>query len=272
MGNPAEERTVFSGFINEEPLFADVAVKGWDLAANDPPDIECDLEDGRRVGVELTSWLDEAQMSSAKGKENLEQPFKKLLKWEPNNTENFRMVWLFAKKRLKKNDEQAFRSELLMLIDQLDKRWPAEADWQSPQAFAWSDFAQYATLKKYLDRLNIYPRMQRATIKGGIGWLTFPCNGGSYSRSMVDALYNCIKGKINKYSAKPTTVNHFYLLAHYDKAFAYNSPVEAINFGYKEAVRSTAERIGPKVGVFEKSFVYVSMSDDQKVFQMYPSA
>ena len=271
MGNPTEEKTVFASFIKEEPMFAGAAVMGWDLVPIDPPDIECDLEDGRTVGVELTSWLDEIQMGQAKRKEILERPFEKLLMWEPNNTENFGLVWLSAKKRLRSSDEQAFRSELLSLVDQLDKRWPTERDWQSPQGFLWNDFAGFSTLKKYLDAMSIYPRVGRTKTKGQIGWLTFPMKGGVDSPdSMVDALFDCLQAKVNKYSAKPPNVNEFHLLVHYDQAFAYNSPVEAIGFGYEDAVAAVLARIGSAVGVFDRIFVYVSVNDGQKVFRMYP--
>ncbi len=271
MGNPTKEKAVFARFIKEEQMFADAAVKRWDLAPSDPPDIECDLEDGRTVGVELTSWLDEIQMGQAKRKEILERSFEKLLMWEPNNTENFGLVWLSAKRRLQFDDEQAFRSELLILLDQLDKRWPTEPDWQSPQGFLWNDFAGFSTLKKYLDAVDIHPRVGRARTRGQIGWMTFPMNGGAYSpNSMVDALYDCTQAKVSKYSAKPANVNEFHLLVHYDQAFAYNSPVEAIDFGYEDAVAAVLARIGSAVGVFDRIFVYVSVKDGQKVFRMYP--
>jgi hypothetical protein len=63
----------------------------------------------------------------------------------------------------------------------------------------------------------------------------------------------------------------FHLLVHYDKAFAYNTPVRGIDFGYAEAVQAAAARIGSAVGVFDKIYVYVPVTDGQKVFRLYPA-
>jgi hypothetical protein len=60
------------------------------------------------------------------------------------------------------------------------------------------------------------------------------------------------------------------LLVHYDKAFAYNTPVHGIGFGYPEAVKAAAARIRRNVGVFKKIFVFVPVSDGQQAFQLYP--
>jgi hypothetical protein len=93
MGNPAEERDVFSGFLVALPTFANAAVTNWRQPAQDPPDIEADLADGRKVGVELTSWLDESQIGREKKVEFLEQSFRDAIKPDPpNETEHIHLV------------------------------------------------------------------------------------------------------------------------------------------------------------------------------------
>jgi hypothetical protein len=162
-------------------MFADVAVQKWSQPANDPPDIECYLFDGSKVGLELTSWLDKDQISRAKQAEKIEEPFRRFLRFEPNNTENFYFVVISTKKRLQKVDESKFRLDLLALISELDKRWNKEPDWQSPQGFSWSDFKGYPILEKYVEGLDIQPRMPSRPStenKGRPGWLQFPLRGG----------------------------------------------------------------------------------------------
>ena len=118
--------------------------------AKDPPDIEVDLAEGRKVGVELTSWLDESQIGREKKFEFMEQSFRDAIKPEPpNETEHVFLVWLFPKRRMADTDRAAFRSELLALIDAMDKRWESEPDWSSPQGFAYTDFTNHPTLAKY---------------------------------------------------------------------------------------------------------------------------
>ena len=74
MGDSAEERRVFTAFLSVAPLFAGAAIIDWRQPTKDPPDIDCDLEDGRKVGVELTSWLDESQIGSEKKVETSSPP------------------------------------------------------------------------------------------------------------------------------------------------------------------------------------------------------
>lgn len=87
---------------------------------------------------------------------------------------------------------------------------------------------------------------------------------------MVDPLCEVVRAKIAKYTAKPAGTHEYHLLVHYDKAFVYNTPVHGIDFGYAEAVQAAAARIGSSVGVFDKIFVYVPVTEGQKVFRLYP--
>ena len=78
-----------------------------------------------------------------------------------------------------------------------------------------------------------------------------------------------INAKITKYSAKPVGSAAFFLLVHYDyKAYAHNSPVEAIGFGYPEAVAEVSRRLGGATGVFDGVFVYVDTTDGRKSFKV----
>jgi hypothetical protein len=160
MGNPAEERKVFEGFVKAAPMFAGVAVSRWAQPKLDPPDIECDLTDGRKIGVELTSWLEESQIGRAKSIESFEKSIRDAIKPEPpNETEHIRFLWMSVKWKMAPADASAFRSELLTLTEEIDRRWDSEPNWDSPQGFQWDDFSVYPTLKKHLDVLEIHPRI-----------------------------------------------------------------------------------------------------------------
>ena len=203
-GNPTEEREVFTGFLTASPMFAGAAVTDWRQPAQDPPDVEADLADGRKVGVELTSWLDESQIGREKKVEFIEFSFRDAIKPEPpNETDHICLVWLSPKRRMVATDRAAFRSELLALMDAIDKRWESQPDWTSPQGFAYTDFTKHPTLAKYLQSLDVHPRrpsVGSSMRKGSVHWLTFPARGGAYSPDwMVDALCQCIEAKTTKY-------------------------------------------------------------------------
>jgi len=272
MGNPAEEKRMFTAFLNDWPLFAGSPVVSWTQPQSDPPDIACDLKDGRTIGLELTNWLNERQIASAKEQESMEEPFQRALLGVRNETQHLKLVWMNVKERLRKEDEAALRDEMTRLMLYLDKRFESEVDWQSPQGFVWHDFAGYSTLARYFAHLHIHPRRARrsATEPPAIGWLTFPCPAGAYSPDWaVDALSANIKAKIEKYSEKPTGLAAFFLLVHYDfKAYAYNSPVEGIGFSYPQAVAEASRRLGGSTGVFDGIFVYVDTTNRQKSFKV----
>ena len=229
-------------------MFSGSPVTNWSQPQKDPPDIECYLHDNRTIGLELTNWLDEKQIASAKGQESIEEPFRRALHMVSNQTQHFQLVWMNAKERLRKGDEAALRDEMIHLIAFLDERWATEPRWQSPQGFDWNDFASYPTLARYFVSLEIHARHtpRLATESSAPGWLSFPCRGEAYSPDWsVDALCRNILAKIAKYSAKPTGLANFFLLVHYDfKAYAYNSPVEGIGFSYPEAVAESSRRLG----------------------------
>jgi hypothetical protein len=169
----------------------------------------------------------------------------------------------------------AFRAELLKLVEEVDGRWDGEEEWQSPQRCWWTDFSRYPTLAKYLSQVRFFPRSRfggSSSNKGGQGWLTFPCRGGAYSeRSMVEALLARLSGKIQKHAARPVGLNEFHLLVHYDLAWAYNSPVEALNFKFADAACAGADFVADDPGAFDRIFLFVPHSDEsQKVFQLYP--
>ena len=160
MGNPADEKRVFEGFLDAAPLFAGAEVTKWSQPKNDPPDIECDLVDGRKIGLELTSWLDESQIEQAKSLESLEKSIRDAIKPEPpNHTQHIYSLWMFPRRRMLATDAAAFREELLMLTEEIDRRWDGEIDWHEPRSFQWDDFSQYPTLGEHLDAVDVHPRI-----------------------------------------------------------------------------------------------------------------
>jgi len=275
VGNPLAEKNMFTAFLAAAPDFAGEGVQNWCQPKQDPPDVMCTTVSDRQVGLELTEWLDQGQIADAKGTETIEDSIRKAIRPEPpNNTEHIHLAWLLTlpKARVKPADASAFRTELLQLVDEVDNRWDAEQEWQSPQGCWWLDFSCYPTLGKYLSQVRFFPRSAfRNWSKGGQHWLTFPLPGGAYSEdSMVAALRARLGDKIQKYPARPGGLDEFDLLVHYDLAWAYNSPVETLTFKFADAARAGGEFIGDDPGVFDRIFLFVPQNEAQKVFQLYP--
>ncbi len=64
-----EEGTIFRTFHARKPNFAGEAVS-WSPGV-DPPDVLCETDKGRKIGVELGEWLHESQTTRARALEIL---------------------------------------------------------------------------------------------------------------------------------------------------------------------------------------------------------
>ena len=271
------EKSIFTEFLNAAPNFAGENIASWGQPKEDPPDVFCTTTAGRTIGIELTEWLDQGQMSEAKGLESIERSILTAIQPDPpNNTEHIHFASLLTlpRARVRPADAGLFRAELLRLVDEVDSRWDSESWWHSAQGCQWVDFGRYPALGKYLSQVHFFPRSafgHWSSTKGGQRWLTFQCRGGAYSEdSMVDALLKRIEDKIQKYAARPAHLNGFDLLVHYDLAWAYNSPVETPWFRFADAARVGADFIGDDPGAFDRIFLFVPIEAGQRVFQLYP--
>jgi hypothetical protein len=277
MGDPNAEKAVFAAFLTAAPEFAGEPVATWSQPKQDPPDVLCTTSTGRQVGLELTQWLDEEQIAEAKREESVEDSIRKAIQPEPpNDTEHIYFAWLLTlpNARMKPTDAATFRTELLQLIDYVDKRWSAEPFWQSPQGCFWRDFGQYPVLGKYLSEVHFFPRKafrKWTSTKGSRHWLTFQLRGGPYSEhGMATALNDRLSAKIQKHPVRPDGLDEFDLLVHYDLAWVYNSPVETLAFSFADAANAGADLVSGNPGSFDRIFLFVPHNESQPVFELYP--
>ena len=277
MGDPVAEKAVFAAFLAAAPEFAGEPVATWLQPKQDPPDVLCTTAGGRQVGLELTQWLDEGQITAAKREESIEDSIRRAIQPDPpNDTEHIHFAQLLTlpNARMKQADAKAFRTELLQLIDHVDQRWEAEPFWQSTQGCLWDDFSRYPTVGKYLSRVHFFPRSRFrnwTSTKGSRHWLLFLPRGGPYSEhAMVAALKNRLSDKIQKYAARPGGLDEFDLLVHYDLAWVYNCPVETLAFSFADAANAGAALIGANPGSFDRIFLFVPHNETQTVFELYP--
>jgi hypothetical protein len=251
-------------------------VQKWHSPEQDPPDVLCTTAAGRQVGLELTGWLDQGQIAEAKKAETITDSIQKLIGPEPNSTKHIHFARLetLPKARVKPARRSTFRSEFLQLVNEVDTRWPAEQFWQSAAGYKWKDFTSYPVLRKCLSAVHFFPRskwLNWPLTKGSQRWLAFPLQGGVHSEEpMVTALRARLTCKIQKYAAKPSGLDEFDLLIHYDLARVYNSPVETLAFGFADAARAAADFIGDDQDAFDQIFLFVPDNEAQPVFQLYP--
>lgn len=261
------EKLIFESFLKACPDFASEPIVEWDVVENwyakrsldtpphpfdKRPDIIAVTASGRRIGVELKSWVNREQITEARKQERIQENILKAIgELPPNETKHIGRMWLSPKSlRFDVRDAAHFREQMFRLIVEVDNNWSGEDI---------SDFGSFPLLEKYLDRIR-FKTSSRS--RGGVRWITFPSPGGAYSpNEMLETLERALiahkTDERYKDLREQVGLDEVYLLVHYDfKAFAYNSPVDAPNFGFKEAAKFASDVLGGDGGYFDRVFLF----------------
>src|ERR1043165_8889828 len=96
-----KEKRLFTCFSTAFPDFADEAIAEWDVVKewydkrklpvppkpyDNRPDVICLTTIGRKIGIELKSWLNEDQIAEAKRHERIEDNLRQAIGKQPENT------------------------------------------------------------------------------------------------------------------------------------------------------------------------------------------
>jgi hypothetical protein len=268
------EKLIFESFLGVCPDFSDEPISEWDVVEEgyakrslDPPvapfdkrpDVICLTASGKKIGVELKSWVNREQITAARKQERIQENILRAIgEQPPNETQNIGYVRPFPKQvRFDFQDAARFRDELFNLIQKEDNAWLQKLD-QEQEVFAnVQDFRDSTTLEKYLHSVELHPRP-----RFDLDWIQFPSRGGAYSQNdMVETLTGalCSHRSDERYRDLRTQVglDAVYLLVHYDfKAFAYNTPFDASGFGFKEAADLASTHLSGDGGYFDRIFLF----------------
>lgn len=270
------EKLIFESFLRAFPDFAGEPIKEWDIVDewyakrglvapprpyDKRPDIMAITASGKRIGIELKSWVNRDQIAEARKQERIQDNILKALGKQPSNeTEHIGYVWLSAKEvRFDPRDAAEFRKQMFALIEQVDKSWSQKPDWDRNSWQDIGDFAGFPILEKYLNSARFHPAT-RDRFK--IRWIRFPAPGGFYSpREMRQVLASSLNAHKSddryKDLQQHVGLDEVYLLVHYDfKAFAYNTPFDAPDFGFKEAAEFVSKTLNGDGGNFERIFLF----------------
>jgi hypothetical protein len=282
------EKLIFDSFLKVCPDFAGESIAEWDVVEDwyrkhdlEPPlhpfdkrpDIIALSASGKRIGIELKSWVNREQITEARKQERIQENILKAIgEQPPNETPHIGFVWLSAKEiRFDKRDAAEFREQIFRLIEQVNNSWPNKADWNQALFENVQDFASFPSLEKYLHSVEIHPRP-----RFDADWIQFPSRGGAYSpNDMRQTLKRAILAHKNderyKELKQRVGLDAVYLLVHYDfKAFAYNTPFDAPNFGFKEASEFAASIIDGDGGYFDRVFLFHFLAGQEEAYRIFP--
>jgi hypothetical protein len=126
-------------------------------------------------------------------------------------------------------------------------------------------------LEKYLHGVRFHPANQN---RFDIQWIRFPSPGGAYSpNEMLETLASSLIAHRTdeRYKDLRTRVglDEVYLLVHYDfKAFAYNTPFGAPDFGFKEAAKFASDVLGGEGGYFDRIFLFHFLWGEEEAYRI----
>jgi hypothetical protein len=278
-----DEENAWNGFKAAAPQFAGELLAS-DGDGPDPPDVMCVGKSGKRIGVELTKWLEHSQITNAKGREFFENSFLKIID-SAREPRPDRIGWVVLNpksERVKPGHEAQFRSELFALLGKenatpdppLDEQGPPlpVPIWNSPQGAPVADFIGFPTLEVYLHDVWIFPR-KRLDIPDGFEWIMFRPAGGAYIPDwMVQAAIDRIRAKIQKYQHAKIRTDHslreFDLVCFYcDEALLHNTPINGIDFGFPQLALKVRKALEHEPKVFDRIFLF-NPNEKEQVIQV----
>jgi len=283
-----DERNIFASFLRAYPDLAGEPIDEWDVVedwyakrglAPPPhpfdkrPDIIAVTASGRRIGVELKSWVDRDQIAEARRQERIQDTILKALgEQPPNESQHIGYIWLSARQvRFDQRDAAQFRQQMFTLIEQVDNAWPQKPDWDQDLFENVHDLTAFPILEKYLHSVEFHRRPRFTS-----GWIQFPSRGGAYSpNDMLGTLSTSLIAHKNDERYKDLKqragLDEVYLLVHYDfKAFAYNTPFDAPGFGFKEAADLASKELCGDGGYFDRIFLFHFLWSQEEAYRIFP--
>ncbi|MDR3738088.1 MAG: hypothetical protein P4L40_03620, partial [Terracidiphilus sp.] len=227
------------------------------------------------VGVELGEWLHLEEMKAGKLRGTIDRQLTDAI-GEPqpvNTSEHFDMVILHPRDRVRisaASDRVAFRKAVLQLIGDVDRRWPTEKFWHSPQGCHIRDLAPWPPLGKYLTEVHFHPGNSKWA--EGINWILPPAPGDSFDeQTMADPLLDLIRNKVTKYQQRPiaTPSDELVLLVFLNQGVMHNSPIETPRRSVEMLVQDLRSQVADEQGQFQRAYLFIAPSPGERTFRLW---
>jgi hypothetical protein len=262
------EKAIFDYFESKNPNFAGRKVTS--VVGNDPPDVLCTDDAGKRIGVELGEWVNADQIEASKRREAIEQSYRDAVQSRSvSHPANIGIVHFGPKDavRISAGDAKTFREQMYALIEQIDTNWPPADLKFSPNCYVHYDFSAFPALSKYLHHLEFIP-VTVIDPPDEFEWADFRPPGGAYSSdSAIKALAELIEKKTSIYKDLHAKENldELYLVAYFDQGLFHNTPYETIGTKFKDIAAMANAWLKGNPGKFQKVFLFDSTGDGKTI-------
>jgi hypothetical protein len=264
-----EEKLFWETFITVRPEF--LAMKSW-IPGPEPPDVIITDASDRKLGIELTEWLDKHQTTPSISTTENEMKWLNALDSEnspPPQHFQSAHLWFRSGTRFSQREKASFRKEFYELISHVDGRWEREMA-GTPQKI-WNDFSKYPMLGKHLHLIRFEDRMPFKPQRWALG----TPKGGAYDpRWATVALLDRIEEKKSKpnYSNLKTQYGlaELVLLLHYGiRGLLHNAPFEGAGWKIEDAISEVRGSLAINSGPFDRVFLYLAYNEG-RLFTLYP--
>jgi hypothetical protein len=264
-----EEKLFWETFITVLPEF--LAMKSW-IPGPEPPDVIINDPYDRKLGIELTEWLDKRQTTASIS--TTENEIKWLTALDSENHPQPRHfqcahLWFRNGTRFSQREEGSFRKEFYELMSHVDDAWEHEMA-GTPQKI-WNDFSKYASLGKHVHLIRFEDRAPFRPQRWALG----TPKGGAYDpRWATEALLERIEEK----KSKPNYANlktqcglaELILLLHYGfRGLLHNAPFEGPRWKIEDVISEVRANLTKDSGHFDRVFLYLAYNEGQ-LFTLYP--
>ncbi len=257
-----DEQEIFKAFVATEPNFAGEPFS-WSAGA-DPPDILCETNKVRRIGVELREWLHEDQTTRARAFEDLEREIAGQIPSSVLKQLNQYWISLIPRSEVfpSKSKRLQFKSELVDFLYKVVRSGQLIGERKH-----WKDSSLSPTLREYLTGITIYRNLSPPRVEFSRTTSYSPANA-------IDALLSALKKKITKSNYESLkqehSLNELYLVVYYARALLWNTPYyDGINVGIETAVEQARAEMTRDGGPFDKVFLFLAFEPGMKVFRLW---
>jgi len=242
----AEEKKITTYVSSVFPTFLDGVTFVPAPASTDPPDFLAECADGRKIGLELTAWLSDAEVSAAQGRERMRVDLLTILDWEKHpRPRNFRFVVIMPRwgKKIKKDHYKDFSREFHAATQQIDDSWKTlrNGHWKalSPsEPFDYlmheNDVKRFPMLSKHVSSIWFnQPVVTVPIVFLEESWISILSDGGMYDPAETfQALRDRVESKVEHHREEGAkgrldahNLHKSYLLVHTDPArSSYKTP------------------------------------------------
>src|ERR1700733_11341664 len=243
------ERQQWQALLKYHPNFLNIA--SW-IDGPDPPDVLVTDLQNRRIGVELTEWLNEAQTKAATDHAKARDQWLATLDSEnvqpPTNYSSVNVEFR-SDAKFHAKDAATFRREFYEFLFGIDAKWEKEME-GNPQKFE-MDFSAFPTLKPQIELIRFNDYSVRHQL--GTKWVVGDLPGGAYDPLAASV---ALSELIAKKAAKPNYQTlkqeqrldeHDLVIVYGDLSLTRNTPLVASTWTFRDVLkfaRSEFARLG----------------------------